>query len=282
MGTTSVIVRYDGMIATSEHMLDMRRLGNALVGFDKVVTAGIFALAEGRLPRRNERLPFNVLAGEPKANCVSFLATLGTGAQQAFPFAMSVFQAAAPDLLWNWISFAFKGLGGRMAEADPHFERLMDFTEALRRGELEDREAMRQFMLAVLDRIKVPAASVAAPLGEYSSSVSFISPDSGQSTTLRVPEAMALRSKEPLEVGDMQVMTIQVDGLIKHSRRATVVSAAEPNRFISAEIRDPLFDTAPNPYTDAIGSGHALTVMATPTYKDGELFRLYIMSLERP
>jgi hypothetical protein len=269
------------MIATREHMLDMRRFGQALVGFDKVVTVGIFALAEGRLPRRNERLPFNVLAGEPKANCVSFLAALGTGAQQAFPFAMSVFQAATADFLWNWISFAFKRLGGRMREADPHFLRLMELTESFRSGELADRERMRQFMLKVLEHLRPNAGGVTGPLGESSSSVSFIDPDSGSSTTLGIPEATAVRSKEPMEVGDMEIMTIQIDGLTKHSRRATVINMADPNRYIPAEIRDPLFDVTPNDYTDALGTGASLRVLATPTYRSGELFRLYIMGIER-
>lgn len=281
MASNGVIVRYDGLIATSEHMLDMRRLGQALVGFDRVATVGLVALSEGRLLRRSERVPFNILAGEPKANCVSVLAAVSTAAQQSFPFAMSVLQTGGSELLWNWISFAFKSLGGRVKEADPHFIKLMELTESIRKGELEDRESMRRFLLDVLDRVKAPAGNVAAPVGGSSSEVSFVDTASGKETTLGVPEAAAVRSKEPLEVGDMEVMKIQVDGLIKHSRRATVIRVDEPDRFVAAEIRDPLFDDTPNAYTDALGSDTVLTVRATPTRRAGELYRLYIMGIEK-
>lgn len=277
MANAEVILRYDGMSAGSEHTIDMRRFGNALVGFDRIITTGVVLLTERRLPRRNERFSFNVVAGEPKANCVSILASVMTGAQQAFPFAMPVIQAAAPDLIWNWVSYVFKMLGGRMTEADPHFLKLMELTDSLHQGDLADRDKMRQFFLEVLDRIKPAAASIAAPVGESSSNVSFIEPSSGLTTTIDVPMADAVRSKETLEVGDMQQMTIRIDGITKHSRRATVVRSDEPGRFIPAEVRDPAFDLTPNAYTQALAEDAELHVMATPTYRGGELYRLYIM-----
>ena len=279
MENTSIVIRYDGLTAGSDHMIDMRRLGNALVGFDRIITTGLVVIGQGRLPRRNERLPFNVVAGEPKANCVSVLAAITTGAQQSFPFAMSVFQSAAPDLLWNWVSYVFKMLGGRMKEADPHFLRLMELTESIHKGDLEDRDKMRRFFLEVLDRVKPAAAAIAAPVGESSSSLSFVEPTSGQVTTIGFPEAEAVRSKEQLEVGDMQTMKIRIDGLIKHSRRATVVSADEPGRYLPAEVRDPAFDQTPNPYTEALADDSEISVQATPTYRAGELHRLYIMGI---
>lgn len=279
MTSNAIVIRYDGLSAGTDHVMDMRRLGAALIGLDRLITVGLMAVAEGRMPYKNERLPFNVVAGEPKANCVSVLAAIQTGHQFVFPFAMSVFQSAAPDLVWQWISYVFKMLGGRMKEADPHFERLMELTEAIRKGELEDREEQRRFFLEVLDRIKPQASSIAAPVGESSSSLSFVEPSTGRTTTLGVPEAEAVRSKEALEVGDMQPMTIRIDGLTKHTRRATVISPDEPTRYIPAEVRDPAFDQTPNVYTEAFATDSELRVQATPSYRAGELYRLYIMGV---
>jgi hypothetical protein len=204
MAAGELVLRYDGLSAETDHMIDMRRLGNALVGLDKIITTGVIVLSERREPRRGERLPFRVVAGEPKANCVSVLAGIATGAQQSFPFAMSVIQTGASDLIWNWVSYVFKMLGGRMSEADPHFERLMELTKAMHEGDLQEREKMREFFLQVLDRIKPSAALITKPVGESSNSVSFVEPQTGKTTTLDVPMAEAVRSKEVLEVGDMQ------------------------------------------------------------------------------
>jgi hypothetical protein len=131
MAATDLVVRYDGLTSTTDHAIDMRRFGQALIGLDQVITIGIVALTANRLPRRRERLSFNIIAGEPKANCVSIgagLATAYNAAQSSFPFAASVIQAAAPDFLWNWVSWVFKMLGGRMKEADPHFLKLMEWS----------------------------------------------------------------------------------------------------------------------------------------------------------
>jgi hypothetical protein len=272
-----LVLRYDGLGAETEHMIDMRRLGNALVGLDKIITTGLIVVAEGRIPRRNERLPFRVVAGEPTANCVSVLAGVVTGAQQSFPFAMSVIQTGAADLIWNWVSYVFKVLGGRMKEADPHFERLMELTKEMHQGDLQDREKMREFFLQVLDRIKPSAAAITAPVGESSNSVSFVEPKSGDATTLGIPMAEAVRSKEVLEVGDMREMKIRIDGITKHTRRASVISADQPDKFLPAEVRDPAFDQTPNIYTQALADDLEITVQATPTYRGEELYRLYIM-----
>jgi hypothetical protein len=277
MAAGELVLRYDGLSAETDHMIDMRRLGNALVGLDKIITTGVIVLSERREPRRGERLPFRVVAGEPKANCVSVLAGIATGAQQSFPFAMSVIQTGASDLIWNWVSYVFKMLGGRMSEADPHFERLMELTKAMHEGDLQEREKMREFFLQVLDRIKPSAALITKPVGESSNSVSFVEPQTGKTTTLDVPMAEAVRSKEVLEVGDMQTIKIRIDGIIKHSRRATVVRADQPDRYLAAEVRDPAFDQTPNIYTQALADDTELTVHATPTYRGEELYRLYIM-----
>ena len=75
----------------------------------------------------------------------------------------------------------------------------------------------------------------------------------------------------------METMKIRIDGLIKHTRRATVVRIDEPGAFLSAEVRDPAFDQTPNVYTQALGDDSELVVQAKPTYRGGELYRLYIM-----
>jgi hypothetical protein len=133
--------------------------------------------------------------------------------------------------------------------------------------------------LQVLDKVKAPATGIVSPLGESSATVSFVAPAKGLTTAVDIPMAEAVRSKEPLEVGDMETMRIRIDGLTKHSHRATVERAEEPGRFIPAEVRDPAFEQRPNAYTRALEADNEIMVHATPTYRAGVLHRLYVMGV---
>lgn len=101
----------------------------------------------------------------------------------------------------------------------------------------------------------------------------------GETTEIGVPEAAAIRSKEPLEVGDPRQMFVRVDAITKHSNRGAVELPDTPGRYVSAEFRDPLFDTKPNPYIAAMDSGDLIEVTAVPSLRAGELQKLYIMAL---
>ncbi|MGD9470749.1 MAG: hypothetical protein AB7G24_01470 [Novosphingobium sp.] len=279
--TASVALSYDGLQA-SEHRIDMRRFGYAIVGLDHVVTHGVIALTERRIARPRERLEFDVVVGEPREGSVEILGALMAayqGTQGNLPFLIQIINDAFPDVLWHWLSWVFKSLGGREKEADPHFVKLMEFSAKIHSDEKIDRERERQFLLQVLDRLAPHASAVAVPVGESSNVMRLRVPGTGQETEIGVPEAAAIRSKEPLEVGDPRIMRIRIDGLTKHTNRGSVELPDEPGRYFPAEIRDPLFEQTPNPYISAMNSSEEIHVNAVPSYRAGELFRIYIMGL---
>lgn len=279
--TASVILKYDGLQA-AEHRMDMRRFGYAIVGLDHVVTYGIIALTERRMARPRERLDFDVVASEPKAGSLEVLGALVAayqGTQGSLPFLTELLKAKFPDVLWHWLSWVFKSLGGRPKEADPHFSELIDFTETLHKEEKLDRERERQFFLKVLDRLAPHASQVAIPVGESSNLLEFRRPGRPERTQIGVPEAQAIRSKEALEVGDPRTMQLRIDGLVKHTNRGSVELHEEPGRYVPVEIRDPLFEQTPNPYIAAMNSDEEISVTAVPSFKSGELYKLFIMGL---
>lgn len=275
----SVIISYDGLQA-SQHRIDMRRFGYAIVGIDHILTYGIIALAERRIARPRERIEFDVVASSPQEGSVELIAALFTsyqGTQGQLPFLIQLINEAAPDILWHWLSWVFKKLGGRDKEADPHFDKLMEFKEKFLTEEKLDRERERQFLLQVIDRLSPHASAVAVPVGQSSNVLQFRKPDGKEVTEIGVPEAAAIRSKEPLEVGDPRSMRVRIDGLIKHTNRGSVELPDEPGQFFTAEIRDPIFEQTPNPYIAAMNSAEAIEVNAVPSYRGGELHKLYIM-----
>jgi hypothetical protein len=279
--TTSIILKYDGLQA-AEHRMDMRRFGYAIVGLDHVVTYGIIALTERRVARPRERLDFDVVASEPTAGSVEVLGALIAayqGTQGSLPFLTELLKAKFPDILWHWLSWVFKSLGGRPKEADPHFSKLIEFAETLQKGEKLDRERERQFLLKVLDRLGPHASQVAIPVGESSNLLEFSRPGQREKTQISVPEAQAIRSKEALEVGDPRTVQLRIDGLVKHSNRGSVELHNEPGRYVPVEIRDPLFEQTPNPYISAMNSDEEISVTAVPSFKSGDLYKLFIMAL---
>lgn len=278
----SIEFSYDGLQASS-HRIDMRRFGYAIVGLDHIVTVGVIALVERRAARPRERLDFDVVVSEPRAGSVSILGGLMAayqGAQGNLPFAVSLLLDQAPDFIWNWVSFVFKRLGGREKEAEKLLVAVMDQFDKMHERGMRDRVSEREFVLGLVDRLKPHASAMAIPLGTSADVARITDPNSSRAPTeIGIPEADAIRSKEPMEVGDPIVMRMRIDGLIKHTNRGTVELEDEPGRFVAAEIRDPLFEQTPNPYIAAMNSDELIEVTAVPSYKGGDLHRLYLMGL---
>ena len=77
----------------------------------------------------------------------------------------------------------------------------------------------------------------------------------------------------------MKQMRIRVNGFTHHNRQLKVVHPDEPKRFITACVRDPAFDVAPNIYTEAATLERELIAsVKTTTNKDGRLVGLYVMN----
>jgi len=278
---SGVYISYDGLQA-SGHRMDMRRLGYAMVGLDHIITVGVVALLERRAARPRERLLFDVVAAEPRRGSVGILGTMitaYTGTQGMLPYVVNVIKDKAPDYIWNWVSLVFKKLGGRDKEAEKILEKVMDQFSSIHEHNLADRQRERDFVLELVDRLKPSAAQVAVPLGESADVLRISRTPGGRAEEIGVPEAMAIRTKEPMEVGDPTTMKVRIDGLVKHTNRGSVELAEEPGKFVNAEIRDPLFDFTPNPYISAMNSDEIITVNVVPTYRDRELFKLYVMGI---
>lgn len=278
---SSVLFSYDGRSA-SQNRIDMRRFGYALVSFDHIVTYGVIAIVDRRIARPRERLPFEVVTATPKEGSVEAFGALMTvyqASQGELPFLLQIINDKMPDLLWHWASWVFKKLGGREKEAEPHFVKLMEFFEKIHGAEKLDRERERDFLLQVLNQLSPHAAKVATPIGSDSDLMRLRRPGRKEATEISVPEAQAIRSKDPIEIGDPRVMDMRIDGLIKHTNKGLVELIDDPGNYVPVEIRDPLFILTPNPYIEAMNHDRMVRVNAVPAYKSGDLFKIYIMAI---
>lgn len=287
--TFAISVRYDGRDA-ARHRLDLRLLGRSLVGLDRSVHEVLFFAVEGRTPKQRERLPITVQAEAPVAACVEMNAVFGAVAG-VLPFAYETLVTHGSDFIFQAFSYILKLLGGKPKEADPHFMEMVNLHREMMlahidesqkaRAEIYENEAQwRAHSLELIDRLRPFAKEFVAPVGPSCDVVTLKAPAGRLWAPTVVDAAMAdaVRSTEPLEVGEMQEFTVRVDGVIKHARTIKIDHPNEPGKFLTADVRDPSFDQPENVYFSAFTDDTLLVVDAKPTYRaNGELVKLYVM-----
>lgn len=283
MSFLGVSIAYDGL-QTSNHVMDMRRLGYAMVGLDHVITHGVVAVAERRLAKPRERFTFDVVSHAPTQGSLELIGGLYVAYQAlqgTFPFILELMKDKCPELVWDWISLVFKSLGGREAEASVHMEKILDYMQSIHESEKIDREKERDFILKVIDRLAPHAQQVAVPVGEQAEKIKFKSLTGDGETEISVAEAAAIRSGEKLTVGDPYEVTLRIDGLIRHTNRGSVEFPDKLGTYVPAEIRDPLFMDSPNPYISSMNESNFINVRVVPSYRGDELRKLYVMQIIR-
>ncbi|VAW13394.1 hypothetical protein MNBD_ALPHA09-2111 [hydrothermal vent metagenome] len=279
----SIRITYDGLDA-DQHMLDMRRFGEAMLGLDKIVNTGLIVLSEYRFPIKGERFSLQIRAKEPSVGSFEFFAYMAPVAASTLQLVLEMFYTMGSDILWRWTSWIVNMNGGRPKEAEPHFTVLMELTKEIHKSRAESEVAQQAFFLEIADRLQYAAKGFVAPVGPSANSVAIEGrgqDDSRLLTHVDVPMANAIRSKEKLEVGDMEKMRIRIDGLIHHNKQLKVEHPDEPGRYISAVVRDPSFMEADNVYTRALARHGFLDISAKPSHKaDGTIHTLYILDVK--
>lgn len=281
MPDANMLMKYEGGDA-DQHAVDMRLLGRSLQGFDRIISDGVVFFIERRAPKRRERAIVIVKAKEPQIGSneiVSFL----QAAPGILPFAWTVLTDGSSNFIWRWVSFVLSYFGGRKKDAEIHLDALMQILKdsSAERQQSQDQwmahEAVwRDKLFAHLDRLVGPAIQAVAPVGPSVRSAGF---SAGTAPLITVDEAMAdaIRSKGELDVGDLQEMTLRLDGFVHHTRRLNVENPEEPGQFLYADVKDPLFDEVPNVYTEAANRKATITVQAKQAHRAGKLERIYIM-----
>ena len=99
------VFKFDGY-QTSSHNINMGQLGHSLIGLEKIINTGLIVLSQNRLPKRGEKFPLQIMAGEPKKGSVEIIGALGELSSVAWtlPLVAEVFHTAAGELIWRWVS----------------------------------------------------------------------------------------------------------------------------------------------------------------------------------
>lgn len=285
MDGADIVLKYEGGDA-DRHTVEMRSLGNSLLGFERIISDGLIFLGENRLPRRGERHTLVVQAKEPVIGSSELPINL-TQAAGLLPFAWWLMQTGAAEAISYWMTFVFAKLGGRKREADAAFDAMirMREIEAKERADsqaqwLESEGRWRDQLFQLVNKLALPAIRAVAPIGP---SVNQLKLNGSEAPPFLIdlPTADAIRAKGELEVTELQVIDLRADGFVHHSKKLNVENPEHPGAYISADVRDPIFEQVPNVYTQAAASKAVIRVHAKLGYRAGVLERIYIMDSGR-
>lgn len=280
MEAAQILIKYDGRDA-DQHIVDMRLLGRSLQGFDRIISDGIILLSEKRMPKYGERSILRVKAKEPVVGSQSIVALIQENAE-LLPLGWSLLNETSGAIISHWVSFVMEYFSGRKDAAERHVQAMLDLMREnlAARDRSEERwlahdAEWRDQLFALANKLATAATQSVAPVGPSVRNVQF---SAGTSDPIEVDEAMAdaIRSRGELSVGDLQEMILKTEGVRDHTRSLFLVHPEEDG-YITANVKDPIFDEWPNPYTEAASRKATIKVRAKPAFRSDRMERIYIM-----
>jgi hypothetical protein len=273
-------VRYDGGDA-DHHTIDMRLLGESLIGVDRIVSDGLIVITHRRVPKRGERAPLLLKAKEPVRGSVDLLGYLQE-ASGLLPLGLPFIAQYGADLIWDWFKGVIAYFGGRRDLAETCMEAIIDLNrqhlaarDASEQRTHEERRLYLDALMQTMQRLGPAAAQTVAPIGPSARRLGVTTNDKPE-IEIDEPLADALREHGEVEIGDLQEFLLRTDGFTFHTRKLSV-EHPERGGYLLADVQDPIFEEASNPYTLAAEKKAMIRVKAKPGYRSGRLEKLYIM-----
>ncbi|MBN9505033.1 MAG: hypothetical protein J0I69_03310 [Altererythrobacter sp.] len=280
MEAGQIRIVYDGLDA-DRHEVDMRLFGRSMIGIDKIVSDSLIYFTEQRRPRKGERAPLVIHAQPPVEGSAEVFGALAP-AVGALPLVWDFLNAGAGDILWRSVSWVLDYHGGRRSQADRQLDVI---ASALRQSEkarskteerwLESESQWRAGMFDLVHRLLPAAKNAVAPVGPSVESLRL--GGSGEAAAeVDVPMAEAIRHPGDVEVGDLETMVVRVDGFQHHNKTLKIERPDAPGSYMTADVRDPAFDEAPNIYTQAAEQKAQLVITGKKALRSQKLERIYI------
>ena len=276
MADNSLLIRYEGKDA-DQHKLDMRQLGESLVGIERLINAGLYSIEHGERPGHGLKLDSVVSVSKLQPGSVELIPLLQIAAYSILsdPY----IQNHIGTILHKFIKIPILAFSGFGSSAKRESERVWEIF-----SNVEDhrhQELMRSYDLQekaynlIAHRWSYNAArNAVSPIGRGCECMSIS--DREASDTITPEMANSIRSKVPLDEGDIKPMTLRIDGFTGSTRRLDVIRPGSPSRAMKAIVRDPIFDTMPNFYTEAAISKSQLKLYARELRRGNRVVELEI------
>lgn len=274
MRKQAFVVKYEGGDA-EQHVLDMRQLGESLIGIERLINTGLYVLEHGERPGHGRVLKSVIRVSTPQPGSLEFVPDLLAG---VYPLLNeSIVQKHIGAILRQLVKIPLLAMGGLEHEAQ---DRTHDLVEKLlaaseRADERRHREQMKVYDLLSHQWAYDAARNAISPVGRGCDCMQIL--DDETSDTITPMMAEAIRTRGSVKIGEPRELSVLVDGFIHRTRQLRVVHPDMPDRLVTAYVRDPAFDVAPNIYTEAASSRKRLRVHARDLRKGDRLIALEIM-----
>lgn len=275
-----ILIRYEGGDA-DDHTIDMRLLGESLVGLDRIISDGVVAILHSRPPKKGERAPIVLKAQEPVQGSFAVYGHF-QDAVALLPLGLPLLAACGTELITDWVKAVFYRFLGKSDVSEMAIQAVakcaQDHLESRDKSDERQHEE-RMMMLGALRetmaKLGPAAVDAAAPVGD---SVGKLQIGAGDNEPLEIdePAAETLREKVPPEVGPLQEMILRTDGFTFHTKKLSVENP-EGKGYLLAEVHDPIFSEQSNPYAMAAQRKAMIRVQAKAGYRNGRLEKIYIM-----
>lgn len=296
MSEQAISIQFNGLDA-DRHVVDMRRLGESLIGFEKIISWGVIFLTEQRKPKRRERHLLRVRALQPKQGS-HIIPLILESAQEILPLLWPALTINQAELLVSWVGLVLDFHAGKFRSADDRMEKIIELVKVVEDGrrhseeiqskkELELKrldvereqktiEQFRSLAIELVAELKPSAKLAVSTVGETAKHVTF---GGGKDQKIIVDEADAavIRSKDGMELIGPHELVLKTDGFKYHNRTLTVHHPSLPGKFLSAEVIDPIFEEEENVYTLAAAKHASIKVLVKEGHTNEELKKLFIL-----
>jgi len=277
LGQKNLLIEFHGAYSDN-HQIDMRQFGYSLIGIERILRIGFICFSSHRFPKRGEESPVSIFMTQPYPGSYGFTTIIQEVAGSNYPLLNQFFVEQGHRMSLKWLSGILLNRGGREEDSLQMTNDLVQIITNYSDG-IDQRRHEEIMELIKRPELSRSAREIVKPIGKSSNKL-MISDGNGDKIEIDEPIADSIRSKDKLEVGEMETFVVRVDGFTHHNKQLKITHPNEPGRFINGKINDPEFNNLPNIYTKAASENKELKVTAKPTLKEGRITTLYISDAE--
>lgn len=277
------VIKYDGGDADS-HSIDMKLFGESLQGIEKLISDLLIVGSYKRLPKKRERAPLVVKAGEPTQGTV----TVPVGLSEAaiyLQLGWQIFGENTSEIIGNWLKGVVAFNLGKSSEAEQAMQHVADIaartTSVLEKAQ-DQRHIETMEMLAlirqILPKTSNPLTQAVAPVGRSVERL-WLRFRNVPQIEVSASDAESIRARAELEWQPIAPWALRTDGFVFHNRKLDI---EHPDRagYFRADVEDPAAELEGNAYAQAAQRKALIGVQARAAYRAGELERLVILQFD--
>ncbi len=273
MSDNYLIIRFEGLDA-QDNLIEIQSFGQSLIGINRLVGNGLHFYETGECLKKGKLSPFLIKTKPPEIGSYE-LAIILAESKAYLPLIHDIILSRPSKILGNLLSGLLLKMGGREQDSTEKLNAVVDLYERIN----QDRADERRHVENVIDKLNPHARQVVYPIGK--SSDNMVLEYNGETTNIDLPIADSIRSKERLEVGEMETIETTIDGIFLSQKQIKIPHPTEIGKYTIGRVSDPVFLDTPNIYTDALSNQKPVKLTAKiRKNQNGIIKDIYVLNAE--